>query len=55
MLQHYDKQPDVCICTISMITMGYMRESMIVYPLISYMPYSRISQDKQVFNLANKI
>ena len=54
MLQHYDKQPDVCICAISMITMN-MREDMIVYLLISYMPYSRISQDKQVFNLANKI
>ena len=26
-----------------------------VYLFISYMPYSRISQDKQVFNLANKI
>ena len=26
-----------------------------VYLFISYMPYSRISQDKQVFNLANKM
>ena len=25
-----------------------------VYLFISYMPYSRISQDKQVFNLAKK-
>ena len=26
-----------------------------LYLFVSYMPYSRISQDKKVFNLANKI